>query len=139
MPLRSGTVFREAGEASGELWSVHGGGFYHNQKYQVAPSAMPDELHWFKWEAYFTWISGFSLLVLIYYVGAQSFLIDPAKATLSPVAAIAIGLASLAGNPRDAGLSFITVAGYSPIGHEYNNPQESTSTTRSISCSSSWS
>jgi uncharacterized membrane protein len=85
-----------AGEASGELWSVHGGGFYHNQKYQVAPSAMPDELHWFKWEAYFTWISGFSLLVLIYYVGAQSYLIDPAKAALSPPAAIAIGLGSLA-------------------------------------------
>jgi uncharacterized membrane protein len=85
-----------AGEASGELWSVHGGGFYHNQKYQVAPAAMPDELHWFKWEAYFTWISGFSLLVLIYYVGAQSFLIDPAKAALSPALGIGIGLASLA-------------------------------------------
>jgi uncharacterized membrane protein len=83
------------GEASGELWSVHGGGFYHNQKYQVAPSQMPDRLHWFKWEAYFTWISGFSLLVLIYYVGAQSFLIDPAKAALSPAEAIAIGLAAL--------------------------------------------
>jgi len=84
------------GEASGELWSVHGGGFYHNQKYQVAPSRMPDQLHWFKWEAYFTWISGFSLLVLIYYVGATSFLIDPAKAALSPAAAIAIGLAAQA-------------------------------------------
>ncbi len=86
----------DQGEASGEVWSVHGGGFYHKQKYQVAPSAMPAELHWFKWEAYFTWISGFSLLVLIYYVGAQSFLIDPAKAPLSPGAGIAIGLASLA-------------------------------------------
>ncbi|MBV9883382.1 MAG: urate hydroxylase PuuD [Sphingomonadaceae bacterium] len=85
-----------AGEASGELWSVHGGGFYHNQKYQVAPSAMPDELHWFKWEAYFTWLSGFSLLVLIYYVGAESFLIDPARADLSQSAAIGIGLAALA-------------------------------------------
>jgi uncharacterized membrane protein len=84
------------GDASGELWSVHGGGFYHNQKYQVAPSRMPDQLHWFKWEAYFTWISGFSLLVLVYYVGAQSFLIDPAKAALSPAQAIAIGLAALA-------------------------------------------
>ncbi len=84
------------GDASGELWSVHGGGFYHNQKYQVAPSQLPERLHWFKWEAYFTWISGFSLLVLIYYVGAQSFLIDPAKATLSPGAAIAIGLAAQA-------------------------------------------
>lgn len=84
------------GDASGELWSVHGGGFYHNQKYQVAPSHMPERLHWFKWEAYFTWISGFSLLVLIYYVGAHSFLIDPAKAALSPGAAIAISLVALA-------------------------------------------
>ena len=84
------------GEASGELWSVHGGGFYHNQKYQVAPRAMPEQLHWFKWEAYFTWISGFSLLVLIYYFGATSFLIDPAKAALSPAAAIAIGLSAQA-------------------------------------------
>jgi uncharacterized membrane protein len=81
---------------SGELWSVHGGGFYHKQKYQVAPARMPEQLHWFKWEAYFTWISGFSLLVLVYYVGAQSFLIDPAKVALSPAAAIAIGLAALA-------------------------------------------
>lgn len=84
------------GDASGELWSVHGGGFYHNQKYQVAPAKMPDELHWFKWEAYFTWISGFSLLVLVYYVGAQSFLIDPAKAVLTPLQGTGIGLATLA-------------------------------------------
>ena len=84
------------GAASGELWSVHGGGFYHNQKYQVAPAQMPEQLHWFKWEAYFTWISGFSLLVLIYYVGAASFLVDPAKAALSPAQGTAIGLASLA-------------------------------------------
>lgn len=84
------------GDASGELWSVHGGGFYHKQKYQVAPAKLPTELHWFKWEAYSTWLSGFSLLVLIYYVGADSFLIDPAKAALSPAAATAIGLASLA-------------------------------------------
>lgn len=83
------------GEASGELWSVHGGGFYHNQKYQVAPAQMPGELHWFKWEAYFTWISGFSLLVLIYYFGAESFMLDKAKSALSAPGAIALGLASL--------------------------------------------
>lgn len=83
------------GEASGELWSVHGGGFYHNQKYQVAPAQMPGELHWFKWEAYFTWISGFSLLVLIYYFGAESFMLDKAKSGLSSPDAIALGLASL--------------------------------------------
>ena len=81
-----------AGDASGELWSVHGGGFYHNQKYQVAPAAMPEHLHWFKWEAYFTWMSGFALLALVYYAGAESFLIDPAKADLSPAGAIGIGL-----------------------------------------------
>ncbi len=83
------------GDASGELWSVHGGGFYHNQKYQVAPAKMPDDLHWFKWEAYFTWISGFSLLVLVYYVGAESFLLDPAKADLGAGGGIAVGLGSL--------------------------------------------
>jgi uncharacterized membrane protein len=99
------------GDASGELWSVHGGGFYHNQKYQVAPSQMPDRLHWFKWEAYFTWISGFSLLVLIYYVGAQSFLIDPAKAALSPAEAIAIGLVALA-----VGWLFYDLLCRSPLG-----------------------
>jgi len=85
-----------SGDASGELWSVHGGGFYHNQKYQVAPASMPEHLHWFKYEAYFTWISGFSLLVLIYYFGAQSYLIDPTRAQLSTGAAIAIGLSALA-------------------------------------------
>jgi uncharacterized membrane protein len=85
-----------SGDASGELWSVHGGGFYHNQKYQVAPAQMPEQLHWFKWEAYFTWLSGFSLLVLIYYVGASTNLIDPARAALTPAAAIAIGLGALA-------------------------------------------
>jgi len=83
------------GGASGEVWSVHGGGFYHNQKYQVAPAQMPGDLHWFKWEAYFTWLSGFSLLVLIYYIGADVFLIDPQKARLSQSDAIAVGLASL--------------------------------------------
>jgi len=85
-----------AGEASGEVWSVHGGGFYHKQKYQVAPSTMPDELHWFKWEAYWTWMSGFSLLVLIYFFGARTFLIDASKAALNPVEASAIGLGTLA-------------------------------------------
>jgi len=84
------------GDASGEVWSVHGGGFYHKQKYQVAPAEMPDDLHWFKWEAYFTWISGFSLLVLVYYIGARSFLIDPAKWDTSPEEAMGVGLAALA-------------------------------------------
>ena len=68
------------GEASGEVWAVHGGGFYHKQKYAVAPAHMPDDLHWFKWEAYWTWISGFSLLVLVYYVGAVKLPDRPGQA-----------------------------------------------------------
>ncbi len=85
----------KSGEASGEVWSVHGGGFYHKQKYQVAPSQMPEDLHWFKWEAYTTWVTGFLLLALIYWVGAASFLIDPGKAALTPLQASGIGAAAL--------------------------------------------
>jgi uncharacterized membrane protein len=69
---------RERGVA-GELWAVHGGGFYHAQKYRLAPPALPERLHWFKWEAYWTWITGFALLVLLYYVNAETYLIDPAE------------------------------------------------------------
>ena len=99
------------GDASGESWSVHGGGFYHKQKYMVAPAAMPDELHWSKWEAYTTWLSGFSLLVLVYFIGAKSFLIDPAKAALTPVEASAIGLGAIA-----AGWLFYDLLCRSPLG-----------------------
>ena len=60
----------------GDEWQVHGGGFYHMMKYLVAPAQMPDSLTWFKWEAYTTWLSGFSLLVVVYYLGADIFLID---------------------------------------------------------------
>ncbi|WP_417464100.1 urate hydroxylase PuuD [Kordiimonas sp.] len=82
---------------SGELWSVHGGGFYHKQKYAVAPEQMPDNLHWFKWEAYFTWMSGFALLAVIYYLGADLFLIDKSKMDLTQLEAIGISLAFLVG------------------------------------------
>ena len=82
---------------AGELWAVHGGGFYHNQKYLVAPEHLPPHLHWFKYEAYFTWISGFLLLAVIYYIGADLYLIDRAKMALSAAEAIAISLAFLAG------------------------------------------
>ena len=81
--------------ASGEEWQVHGGGFYHIQKYLVAPATLPEHLTWFKWESYATWLSGFTLLVLIYYLGAQFFLIDPAVMDLTVVQAIAISLGSL--------------------------------------------
>jgi uncharacterized membrane protein len=74
----------------GEVWSVHGGGFYHAQKYKVAPPFIPETLHWFKWEAYSTWLSGMFLLVLVYWYGAQVYLIDPAVAELSPLTAVGI-------------------------------------------------
>ena len=93
--LRPGPNMKEG--VHGELWSVHGGGFYHNQKYLVAPTELPEELHWFKWEAYFTWITGFLLLCLVYYYGANLFLIDKSKADLEQWQAIAIGLSVLAG------------------------------------------
>jgi len=81
----------------GELWSVHGGGFYHSQKYQVAPASLPETLHWFKWEAYTTWISGMFLLMLVYWYGADVYLVDRAVADLSPAKAVSIAVAFLAG------------------------------------------
>ena len=77
----------------GELWSVHGGGFYHAQKYRVAPPALPETLHWFKWEAYTTWLSGMFLLVLVYWIGAEVYLVDPSVASLGPLTASGISLA----------------------------------------------
>ncbi|WP_299727687.1 urate hydroxylase PuuD [uncultured Tateyamaria sp.] len=82
--------------ADGEEWQVHGGGFYHIQKYLVAPADMPDGLIWHKWQSYWTWISGFALLVLVYYLGAEFYLIDPAVMDLAPWQAVGISLASLA-------------------------------------------
>ncbi|MEM6888599.1 MAG: urate hydroxylase PuuD [Pseudomonadota bacterium] len=82
--------------ADGEEWQVHGGGFYHIQKYLVAPDNMPDHLTWFKWESYATWLSGFALLVLVYYLGAEFYLIDPAVADLAAWQAVSISIASLA-------------------------------------------
>ena len=77
----------------GEAWQVHGGGFYNMVKYLVAPTRMPDELTWFKWEAYTTWLSGFALLVLVYYLGAELFLIDPAVEPFTPFQAVFCSLA----------------------------------------------
>ena len=81
--------------ADGEEWQVHGGGFYHIQKYLVAPQNMPDGLVWFKWESYTTWLSGFAMLVLVYYLGAEFYLIDPAVMDLAVWQAVSISLASL--------------------------------------------
>lgn len=82
--------------AHGEEWQVHGGGFYHIQKYLVAPDMMPEHLTWFKWESYATWLSGFALLVLVYYLGSDLYLIDPEVMDLTATQAIAISLGSLA-------------------------------------------
>jgi uncharacterized membrane protein len=80
---------------SGELWAVHGGGFYNPQKYLVAPAELPRELHWFKWEAYTTWLSGFALLTIAYYFNAQAMMVDKSVADLSSLQAIGLGIASL--------------------------------------------
>jgi uncharacterized membrane protein len=79
----------------GDAWQVHGGGFYHMVKYLVAPSRMPDELTWFKWEAYTTWLSGFALLVLVYYLGAELYLIDRSVLELTTTTAAAVAFGSL--------------------------------------------
>ena len=80
----------------GEAWQVHGGGFYQMIKFMVAPSTMPDELTWFKWEAYATWLSGFALLVVVYYFNAELFLIDKTVLDLSAPMAAAVAFFSLA-------------------------------------------
>ena len=82
-------------ELAGNLWAVHGGGFYYLEKYKIAPSEIPKDLHWFKYEAYFTWLSGFSLLCVVYYFNAKGFLIDPNVLDISPITAIGIGVGSL--------------------------------------------
>ena len=83
------------GPADGEEWQVHGGGFYHIQKYMTAPEAMPEHLTWFKWESYATWLSGAALLIVLYWVGAELYLIDWTVMELAPSQAIAISALSL--------------------------------------------
>ena len=81
--------------AAGDEWQVHGGGFYHIQKYLVAPAHLPEHLTWFKWESYATWLSGFALLAIVYYGSADLYLIDAEKLELSTFAAIALSIGSL--------------------------------------------
>src|ERR1700749_1505687 len=81
-------------ELAGNLWAVHGGGFYYLEKYKVAPKEIPKHLHWFKYEAYFTWLSGFGLLFIVYYFNANAILIDKNVRDLTPLAAISIGVGS---------------------------------------------
>jgi uncharacterized membrane protein len=80
----------------GEEWQVHGGGFYHVRKYMVAPPGMPEHLTWFKWESYATWLTGFAMLCVVYYAGAELYLVDTSVLDVSPSIAIAISIASLA-------------------------------------------
>ena len=80
----------------GDAWQVHGGGFYQMIKFMVAPAKMPDELTWFKWEAYTTWLSGFALLVLIYYFNADLFLIDKSVLNMTATKAALVAFLSLA-------------------------------------------
>ena len=82
----------------GELWSVHSGGFYHINKLKGPPTKFPKELHWFKWEAYSTWISGFALLIIVYYLNAESILIDKNINEIKPFVAIIISLSFLIGS-----------------------------------------
>jgi len=79
----------------GEAWEIHGGGFYRIEKFRVAPARLPGSLRWFKWEAYLTWLSGFALLVLLYYADPAQYLIDPNVMRLEPWAAVAVSLALL--------------------------------------------
>jgi len=82
----------------GELWAVHGGGIYEVGKYRGAPETMPSHLHWFKWEAYSTWLTGMLLLAVIYYLGADAYLVDRRVADLSAVEATGIGIGFLVGS-----------------------------------------
>ena len=81
-------------DLAGELWAIHGGGIYHLQKYKLAPATMPKHLHWFKWEAYSSWISGVLLLSVVFYLNAGTYLILPGS-PVSPMAGVAVGLGSL--------------------------------------------
>jgi len=80
---------------AGDLWAVHGGGFYHLEKYTVAPRELPASLHWFKWEAYATWLSGMALLITVFYWNAQTYMLDPQVSGISAATAIGIGVLSL--------------------------------------------
>ncbi len=80
----------------GESWEIHGGGFYRIEKFRLAPETLPEPLHWFKWEAYTTWLSGFALLVVVFYVRADTYLVDPGVRDLSGGEAVAISIAGLA-------------------------------------------
>lgn len=99
----------------GDLWAVHGGGFYEVAKYEYGPQEIPQTLHWFKWEAYATWLSGMLLLAWVYYMGAEAYLIDPSIMQLSASQAIAMGLGFIFG-----GLAIYEAACRSPLANSAN-------------------
>lgn len=80
---------------AGDLWAVHGGGFYYLKKFAVAPGELPPTLHWFKWEAYATWLSGMALLIVVFYWNAQTYMLGPGGGGVTPASAIGIGILSL--------------------------------------------
>jgi uncharacterized membrane protein len=82
-------------ELAGNLWAIHGGGFYYLEKYKHAPQVIPKDLHWFKWEAYFTLLSGLALMFVVYYYNASIYMIDPSVADLTSLQAIAIGVGAI--------------------------------------------
>ncbi|HEY5558275.1 MAG TPA: urate hydroxylase PuuD [Steroidobacteraceae bacterium] len=82
----------EGPDVAGDLWAVHGGGFYHAQKYKIAPAELPEPLHWFKWEAYATWLTGFLLLTVVYYANADALLVNPDVADIDAASAIALSV-----------------------------------------------
>src|SRR5204863_10107554 len=86
----------ERDDLTGESWEIHGGGFYRIEKFRVTPPRLPEPLHWYKWEAYWTWLSGFTLFVVLYYLQPHTYLIDSSVASLSTWEAIAVSLAGLA-------------------------------------------
>ncbi len=97
LSLRTPKVARDVEEGvAGEFWGVHGGGLYRSQKFRLAPPELPEPLHWFKWEAYTTWLSGFALMVVLYYFDADLRLIDPAVADLATWEAVALSVGGLA-------------------------------------------
>ena len=95
--LRTPPDWKKQKGIKGDLWAVHGGGFYEVAKYEYGPEVIPEKLHWFKWEAYTTWISGFLLLGLVYYHGAAIYLIDSSVMDLTPAQAISRGLGLIFG------------------------------------------
>lgn len=108
--LRTPPEWKQEKGIKGDLWAIHGGGFYEVAKYAYGPESMPATLHWFKWEAYTTWLSGFALLIIVYYFGASAYLIDPSVNALSPQTAILSGLGIIFG-----GLALYELACRSPL------------------------